>query len=52
MSNESGLVFLVIYTLIKHNHFITKVGSNDWNRTYNFGVLVPTDVEEVLDIYR
>ena len=52
ISNEYGFVFLVIYTLIKHNQIITKVGSNYWNRTYKFGIWVPTDVDEVLNIDR
>ena len=52
ISNESGFVFLVIYTLIKHDQIITKVGSNYWNRTYTFGIWAPTDVDEVLNIDR
>ena len=52
ISNESGLVFLVIYTLIKHNQIITRVGSNYWNMTYKFGIWVPTGVDEVLNIDR
>ena len=42
--------FCVIYNLIKNNQIITKVGSNYWNRTYKFGIWMPTDVGEVLNI--
>ena len=52
ISNESGFLFLVIYTLIKHNQIITNVGSNYWDRTYKFGIWVPSDVNEVLNIDR
>ena len=39
-------------TTIKHNQIITKVESNYWNRTYKFGIWVPTDVDEFLNIDR